>query len=87
MRTNGARRSSLSPLSPFPLYQKYRAARAYAVAPRVEAIQREILERGPVAAMMVLYEDFLVYSSGFASIVSESHWYKYRPISPRPFLP
>ena len=46
------------------LMDKQKAKRAYSLRKSVEAIQREIMEEGPVTAAFTVYQDFLTYAGG-----------------------
>jgi cathepsin B len=49
---------------------KHRSIDAYSVPNDEEAIKREIMTNGPVSAAFLVYEDFLLYSSGIYQHVS-----------------
>lgn len=49
---------------------KHKAVEAYAVPGDEESIKREIMANGPVSAAFLVYEDFLLYSSGIYHHVS-----------------
>lgn len=44
----------------------------YCVTSSEENIKREILERGPVVAVMTVFKDFLVYKNGVYEVVEGS---------------
>ncbi len=49
---------------------KYKAVLAYSIPSDEDTIKREIMANGPVTAVYVIYEDFLLYSSGIYHHVS-----------------
>lgn len=53
-----------------PFQDLRRSKEAYSLANSTEVIKSEIISRGPVAAVMDLYEDFLVYKGGVYSHIA-----------------